>query len=825
MDEKRNIFRIVIGLLGVLGSLFLLVAMTSFNPLDWPSPKSGVYPMPLHVTNLCGLAGAYLSYRLFYWFGAGAFTLALFGIGGFGWLMISRRIGEPYLRLAGVALLIAATASASALVNPGGPASLPEGNGGIVGIALTHFFSRYFSTFGTVLALIASAGVGLVLAADSLIVPVPLWLARVLRRSGPVFAGAAGRLVHVLPRALERQPASAAAPARPARSRPQPEADTAVIDDEPAPKAKPKREPPPVKRVPAVEVEPEADEPASEPALAPAPSTESADDAGQDEKKKAVLDRIKELVIKRARPADRPSQPVPPTPPEVLGDYKLPPMEMLKDPTGNYAEEQEEIVRGKAGELERTLQEFGVDAGVVQIDTGPVITMFELDLGTGVKVSQIVNLQNDIARALAAQSVRIVAPIPGKRTVGIEVPNADKEQVRIKELIEVSGAKSSKMALPTFLGKDASGDALLADLARNPHTLIAGATGSGKSVCINTIIMSLLLTQRPDHVKLILIDPKAVEMSSFKDLPHLMCPIITDMNKAAAVLEWAVSKMEERYELLSEVGARNISSFNKMTPEEIHQRLGCETEEDKARVMTHMPYMVIIIDELADLMMTAAKEVEHHIIRLAQKSRAIGIHLVVATQSPRVNVVTGLIKANMPCRLSFRVSSKQESRIVLDQNGAETLLGKGDMLYLRPGTAKLIRAQGTLVDDDEVSAIVNHLNTVAKPNFSQELIQLRPRREEGDVGDPGEASVPGERDEMFDPAVEVVLQNQRGSVSLLQRKLGIGYGRAARLIDQMAEAGIVGEYAGSNAREVLMALEDWYALKRQVAAEQNNGME
>ena len=810
-----GVVRRTAGFVGLVICLFLLASILpgSFSAYDPPSPKVGVYPVKPH--NLCGLAGAYAAYYLFHYLGAGSYTLVVFGLGGFAWFMLARRIPDAYLRMIGVALLVVATACATAVVWPvDRRGSLPEGNGGVVGVALADLMGQYFNTFGTVLALIGSAGVGLVLAADALVVAIPRWIAHAIRHARPVLAAAtAGSTV------------AAIAPARPAAARPAARPDpplranpvVAPTEDLPGP---------PLNRKPVKldEVEPE-DEPIAddfddevESDSAVAASAASAVPPNRS----AALSRVRELVIRSAKPQSKPAAD---PPPKMLGDYELPPLALLKDPVGNYAAEQEEIIRGKAAELERTLSEFGVSAQVVQIDTGPVITMFELDLAAGTKVSQIVSLQNDIARSLAAQTVRIVAPIPGKRTVGIEVPNAKKEQVRVKDLIEISGGKAAKMNLPVFLGKDASGDVLAADLSGMPHMLIAGTTGSGKSVCINTIVMSLLLTQRPDHVKMILVDPKSVEMVAFKDLPHLLCPIVTDMHKAAAILEWAVTKMDERYELLAEAGVRNIASFNKLTPDDIYKRFNAETDEAKARVPTHMPYMVIIIDELADLMMTAAKEVEFFVIRLAQKSRAIGIHLVLATQSPRVNVVTGLIKANMPCRCSFRVSSKQESRIVLDQNGAETLLGEGDMLFLKPGSAKLVRAQGTLVDDEEIAGVIGHLKGVAKPQFSQELIQLKAKSPEGAPGGDGEGGGTGERDELFDQATEIVLQNQRGSVSLLQRKLGIGYGRAARLIDQMAEAGFVGEYNGSNARDVQMTLEDWMALKKQVASEQNSGME
>ena len=453
--------------------------------------------------------------------------------------------------------------------------------------------------------------------------------------------------------------------------------------------------------------------------------------------------------------------------------------------------------------------EFRLDAHVVEIDTGPVITMYELQLAPGIKVSQIASLSNDVARALKAPAVRVVAPIPGKNTIGIEVPNVEKEKVRLKELITMTGRKARDMALPLYIGKDASGSALVGDLAGMPHLLIAGTTGSGKSVCINSIITSLLMTQRPDWCKLILVDPKMVEMAQFKDVPHLMCPIVTDMKRAELILDWAVTKMDERYELLSEAGVRNITAFNALDKDAVYQRLGADTPEERAQITTHLPYVVIIIDELADLMMTSAKEIEHYLSRLAQKSRAVGIHIVVATQRPEAKVVTGLIKSNLPCRIAFRVASRMDSRIVLDQNGAEVLMGQGDMLFLPPGSAKLIRAQGTYLEDHELHEVIDFLRERAEPEFHPELIRLHTSK-------PRSAA---ERDPLFDQAVRIILETGRGSVSLLQRRLTVGYSRASRLIDEMAEAGIVGTYKGSQAREVNMTLEEWDALQAQVAAD------
>jgi S-DNA-T family DNA segregation ATPase FtsK/SpoIIIE len=381
--------------------------------------------------------------------------------------------------------------------------------------------------------------------------------------------------------------------------------------------------------------------------------------------------------------------------------------------------------------------------------------------------------------------------------------------------MQLAPEATRKMMIPLYLGKDASGEPLITDLAGMPHCLIAGTTGSGKSVCINTIIMSIMYTQRPDVVKLILVDPKVVEMAPFKDIPHLMCPVINDTGRATSVLEWACEKMDERYEFLAEAGVRNIAGYNKLSREELAERFQPQSPEEEAKIPKQMPYIVIIIDELADLMMTSGKEVETFIVRLAQKARAVGIHLILATQRPQATVVTGLIKSNMPSKIAFRVASKMDSRIVLDQNGAELLLGQGDMLFLPPGASKPIRSQGTYIDDKEIRESVKLLRHTAEAQYEPELVQIKSH-----IGIDGEM----EKDELFEDAVRIVLETKRGSVSLLQRRLTIGYSRASRLIEMMAATGIVGDYKGSQAREAMFTVEEWEAMKAAQRADAESGM-
>ncbi len=484
-------------------------------------------------------------------------------------------------------------------------------------------------------------------------------------------------------------------------------------------------------------------------------------------------------------------------------DYVLPPI-LLLDPLKRHKLDSDEHIMEKANVLRETLEQFKIIAEVVGLEKGPSVTMYELELAPGTKVGKISNLSDDIAIALKASSIRVVAPIPGKSTIGIEVPNTHRKPVQIRELHETASKDTFKRTIPLLLGKDIAGYPLISDLAAMPHLLVAGTTGSGKSVCLNSIILSILLFQRPEELKLILIDPKMVEFTAFKEIPHLITPVVTDMKKAAGVLEWAVAKMDERYKLLAKAGVRDLAGYNRLNDSEKLKRIDPEGVANPDDIPFYMPCMVIVVDELADLMMVASKEVEASIIRLSQKSRAVGIHLVVATQRPSVDVITGLIKSNLPSRISFHVFSKVDSRTILDQNGAEKLLGKGDMLFLPPGTSKLSRVQGAYVSDNEINRVVDYLKQMSLPEFSPELKIWQGSAKEDNAT----------KDELYEEAVRIILETQRGSVSLLQRRLEIGYSRSARLVDLMAEDGIVGEYKGSQAREVFVTLDEWESQKK-----------
>ena len=518
-------------------------------------------------------------------------------------------------------------------------------------------------------------------------------------------------------------------------------------------------------------------------------------------KKKSAEEEARQEVITRLNAASLT---------EDSQDYDLPDIGLLEKSKTVPKEDVMKLV-GKTGRLlEQKFAEFGQNIRVVDVETGPVITQYELDLEKGLRVNKLISLADDIAVRLRVPSVRVVPSIPGKNTVGIEVPNEKRQFVRLRDVMETSSAKARKMKVPLFLGQDVAGNHMVADLSQLPHLLIAGRTGTGKSVCLNAIINSILMTRRPDEVRLLMIDPKMVEMSGYSRIPHLMHPVVTDMRKAEAILAWAVQKMEDRYRLMARAGVRHINSYNQLGEEELMERLDPDDEE-RDEIPVNMPFIVIIADEIADLMMSVGKEVESHIIRLAQKSRAVGIHLILATQKPLATVVTSLIKSNLPARISFQVSSQNDSRVVLDENGAEKLLGNGDMLYLAPGTSKLMRGQGTFVSDEEIDSIVESVST-GEQNFVNELVNLK-IKEEGEEGagvDDDELNAKlAKRDDLYHRAVEIVINEQRGSCSLLQRALRIGYGRAARVIDHMEEDGVVGPYNGSKHREVVMTMQQW----------------
>ena len=478
-------------------------------------------------------------------------------------------------------------------------------------------------------------------------------------------------------------------------------------------------------------------------------------------------------------------------------NYEYPPIELLSKPDKKKLKGGAKALTDTATKLQKTLYSFGVS--VENVSVGPAITRYELKPAEGVRVSKIANLADDIALNLAAETIRIEAPIPGKQAVGIEVPNKEKEAVHLREVLESEEFQNNKSKLTVALGKDVAGNIQLADIAKMPHVLIAGSTGSGKSVCINTIISSIIYNAKPSEVKMVMVDPKVVELSVYNGIPHLLIPVVTDPKKAAGALAWAVQEMDNRYNLFAAKGVRDIKGYNK----------AIEKEEGQGT----LPQIVIIVDELADLMMVAAKDVEEAICRLAQKARAAGMHLVIATQRPSVDVITGLIKANVPSRIAFAVSSQVDSRTILDSVGAEKLLGKGDMLFFPTGFPKPVRVQGAFVSDEEVEKIVGFVKKNGTANYSEDILETIENSNKTEKELAQEQAEDDETDPFLMDAIEAVIEQGTASTSFIQRRFKVGYARAGRIIDQMEERGIISGYQGSKPREVLMPKERWEELK------------
>jgi S-DNA-T family DNA segregation ATPase FtsK/SpoIIIE len=864
--------------------LFLTAALVSFSPGDWPGHAA--YPPNDPVANWCGVWGAVPAYWLLYMFGAGAWVLlAMWGLHLVVTGFVSRVSHAPVRALGAVVMAVAVATYQGAFWPSSGP--LADLGGGLVGTALAGALWPGLSGFGTFLVATLGLLVGAVVALDAWVILAPLWAWRQARRAAPPVIHATaraadrtwglGRRVAAL---FRRSPAATPSPGpRRGRGRTEPGAERpGAIDeragglggtepfnpDEHAADGGRSGGAPRGEASPASAREDAAQETARENATAArasgrggarggaevaeaspgeagrvaAPAGAGAEPGRRQFTAEELRAKIARLPVRfagaertSAKESDlRDIQNV-----AELEGYRFPGLDLLEEPEQGYPARMEAFVREQATALESGLKQYRIDGEVVGIESGPVITMYEIRLAPGTKVSALQAVSSDLARALKAVNVRIVPNTEGRDTVGVEVPNPHKEKVRLKELMSRPDTYA-RMNLPMFLGKDASGTPLVQDLTKMPHMLIAGTTGSGKSVCMSAILMSFLYTKKPNELKLVLVDPKMVELSQFKDVPHLMCPVVTEMSKAAAILEWAVRKMDERYELLVEAGCTNVAAYNALSWEELKERFKPANEADEARIPRKLPYMVFVIDELADLMMTN-REVETSIIRLAQKARAVGMHLILATQRPQANVVTGLIKSNMPCRIAFKVASGMDSRIVMDQKGAELLLGQGDMLFLSPRSSELTRAQGTLVDDQEIRRVVAFLRDVAAPTFERSLMQIRTGAAAGagladadeDDGRAPEFLIPGAfghdgvtkggADPLFEKAVEIVLETQKGSVSMLQRRLAIGYTRASRLMDAMWKAGIVGDHKGTVDRSVLIGMDEWQAMKAQIAAD------
>lgn len=778
---------------------FLVVALVTFDPAD--PPLSRGFPPNARAVNGCGLVGAVVAAGLYEAIGIGAW-LAVALLVAVDVAMLRRRpLPDLPLRAVGAVVAVAAACSLLAVFLPDWAPRPLWGAGGRMGSLGRLFAEAYLAKGGAAILLTALLGGGLFLACDSVLMRVGQMTWAGAARLGSGLRGGAAAAASGL-----RRPRSAASvsansgTAEIARVFPGlrhrltqggqgDREDDADEGDDSEPTIRVRRREPPV----------------TDPVVAEAEADNKAHDEDDDDEPVAPVARPMPI---RSRATRRQAAPSLELSPDPIGDYELPSLELLLPTEYLATDQQEQEVRDRAKVLEKTFAEFGFKVKVVEVETGPVISQYEIELEAGLRLAKITNLADDLAIALRVPSVRIVAPIPGKNSVGVEVPNTTRQMVRLREVIEETQSKSRSMKIPIFLGKDVAGNPMVVDMASMPHLLIAGRTGTGKSVCLNSIIVSMLMTRRPDEVRMLMIDPKMVELTPYKSLPHLMHPVVTDMKKAEAILAWAVEKMEQRYTLLAKVGVRHLTQYNALGRDELIRRINPTSEEEAAAIPTTMPFIVMIADEIADMMMTAGKEIEAHIIRLAQKSRAVGIHLILATQKPTVDVITGLIKSNLPARIAFQVASRTDSRVVLDEMGAERLLGNGDMLFLSPGTSQILRGQGTFLSDDEINRVMAAIGTT-EPQYAAELVNLQPAGA-ADAAAKGEGS-PQDRDELYDAAVEVVIREGRGSVSLLQRALGVGYGRGARLIDFMAEDGVVGEYKGSQAREVLLTMEEWAA--------------
>ncbi|HEU4646397.1 MAG TPA: DNA translocase FtsK 4TM domain-containing protein [Burkholderiales bacterium] len=720
---------------------YLLLIFLTFDRGD-PGWSHSAASGPAH--NAGGRAGAWIADVLLYLFGLSAYwwvALCLVGVAwGYRTLEHSALIDRRPLAIAlgGFALLLVSSAAVEALRLHSLAAELPLAPGGMIGAALGGFAAGTLGFTGATLVLLTLAAVGW-----SLFTGVS-WIA-VAELTGALLEGAAGYVRRTWESRADRRVGEAAREER----------DHLVA----AERMREDQHPPLV--------------------IAPSPPEIRKSERVQKEKQAPLF--------------------------ENLPDTPLPPLKLLDDAAHDGETLSAETVEFTSRLIEKKLSDFGVSVKVLAAYPGPVITRYEVEPAVGVKGSQIVNLVKDLARALSVVSIRVVETIPGKSCMGLEIPNPHRQTVRLSEILgsEVYAQMHSPLALA--LGKDIAGNPMVADLQRMPHLLVAGTTGSGKSVALNAMILSLLYKAEPRHVRMILIDPKMLELSVYQDIPHLLAPVVTDMKQAANALMWCVAEMERRYKLMSWVGVRNLSGFNHKVADA--EKAGKPLEDPASldtgepQPLAPLPYIVVVIDELADLMMVVGKKVEELVARLAQKARASGIHLIVATQRPSVDVITGLIKANIPTRIAFQVASRVDSRTILDQQGAEALLGAGDMLYQPAGTGLAQRVHGAFVGDHEVHKVVDHLKSLASPEYLEDV--LDPGLGE-DLAGNGMGGEGGEKDALYDQAVEIVLRTRRPSISLVQRHLRIGYNRAARLIEDMERAGMVSAMQSNGNREVLV---------------------
>ncbi len=772
MNEKVPILiRDFLGIATLAFSLFAIVSLVTYSPAD-PSMNTS-FSSQAAVTNSGGLVGAYISDGLAQLFGSGAFFFPLITL-IMGWALIRGKEFHHWpLRLgSGIFLLIGLCALCSVQFNTDPVFKNSVQVGGLTGETLGRFLVIWFSTIGATIFLVT-------LVFASLLAMTGTNVNSMLELAAKLAGTYAGKLFQLISKvktkcnewiAIARESAKASK----------------------AEKIKSEEVFEPTEPIIVTRERLTEPEPVQAPTIIP-------------QKKKSK----EEFIVNEGSISVSED-----------GDYKIPPIRLLDDPlpVEESAEMKEEILLSSSI-LERKLADFGVEGKVVQVLPGPVITLYEFEPAPGIKVSRILSLSDDLALAMRALSLRILAPVPGKPVVGIEIPNTRKEVVSFKEVITSKGFAKADSKLMMVIGKDSIGEPMVQDLATIPHLLMAGSTGSGKSVGLNAMISSILLNATPDEVKMIMIDPKMLELSIFDGIPHLISPVVTNPKKAAAALAWAVQEMENRYKLMAELGVRNITGFNlrmdklrneyeeeleqwekdhakgikphEMDPDEL-----MDEEDDKPiEPQAKLPYIVIVIDELADLMMVASKGVEEALTRLAQMARASGIHLIVATQRPSVDVLTGIIKANFPSRISYKVTSRVDSRTILDSMGAEKLLGRGDMLFMPPGTHRLLRIHGAMVSDDEIERIIKFIKEQKKPDYIEEIFSSVVVEDEKTEG-------AEDYDEKYDEALALVARDRQASISYIQRRLRIGYNRAARIIETMERDGVVGPSDGVRPREI-----------------------
>ena len=770
MNEKTSIFiRDFLGIAILAFSLFTIVSLATYSATD-PSMNTSLSSQEL-VTNSGGLVGAYISDGLVQLFGSSSFFFPIITL-IIGWACVRRKEFNhwPLRLVSGIFLLTGICALSAVLMNAGPVFKGYAEIGGLTGAVLGKFLVIWLSPVGATIFLIT-------MIFASLLAMTGKTVNSILEIVGKLVGTGIGKLLRLLNN-LKLIVSEFVNTVRKSSLTVKEEPHNTVVPTEPLIITRPK--------LPGITTG----------------STQTP----------IIIPRKRKTIVNFVVNENQP--PVPEN-----GDYQIPPVNLLNEPLPiEDSDEMKEEILISTSILERKLSDFGVEGKVIQVLPGPVITLYEFEPAPGIKVSRILALSDDLALAMRALSLRILAPVPGKPVVGIEIPNIRKEVVSFKEIITSKEFVESDSKLMMVIGKDNIGEPVVQDLATIPHLLMAGSTGAGKSVGLNAMICSILLNATPDEVKMIMIDPKMLELSIFDGIPHLIAPVVTNPKKAAAALSWAVDEMENRYKLMSKVGVRNITGFNvKMDTEreEYEMKLKqwehdnknsvksdeieSEEESDKpTEPPEKLPYILIVIDELADLMMVASKGVEEALTRLAQMARASGIHLIVATQRPSVDVLTGIIKANFPSRISYKVTSRVDSRTILDSMGAEKLLGKGDMLFMPPGTHRLLRIHGAMVSDEEIQKIISFIKEQKKPTYKDQIFEVA-------VTDKGKTKEAEDYDERYDEALAIVAKDRQASISYIQRRLRIGYNRAASIIEMMERDGVVGPSDGVRPREIYVS--------------------